>query len=42
MDEKQADMPVQAPTKYELVTNLKDRQGARLRHPSVRVRAPTR
>ena len=41
--EKPADLPVQAPTKYELVDQLQDRQGARPHSAADRCwRAPTR
>ena len=36
--EKPADLPVQAPTKYELVDQPQDRQGARPRHSAVAAR----
>ena len=36
--EKPADMPVQAPTKYELIVNLQDRKGARPDHSAVAAR----
>ena len=32
--EKPADMPVQAPTKYEMVINLKDREGSGSHDPA--------
>ena len=40
--EKPADLPVQAPTKYELVDQSQDRQGARPRVPPRCSPAPTR
>ena len=41
--EKPADLPVQAPTKYELVDQSQDRQGARPRRAADRCSpAPTR
>jgi putative tryptophan/tyrosine transport system substrate-binding protein len=40
--EKPTDLPVQAPTKYEFVINLKTDQGARLRNPAAPNRARRR
>src|SRR5262249_841716 len=40
--EKSADLPVQAPTKYELAINSQDRQGARPRRAARAARARRR